>query len=150
MSNTPGPDDEAAERAREYQALLQFVHQAPVGLIQIEADGRIVMMNPMATQLLGPLGFGNPERTGADVNLFDVLDPHSPDIRRLAQSFAPTNGVLCDNFRVVLSDEDLPPEAPIALAFTMAQLRAAGGRLMVVITDDSAGLRLQRLRANWR
>ena len=150
MNDTASPGDEAAEQAREYHALLQFVHQVPVGLIQIEGDGRILMMNPMATQLLGPLGFGNPEHTGADVNLFDMLDPHSPDIRRLAQSFAPATGLLCENFRVLLPEEHLPPDAPIALAFTIAQLRATPSRLMVVITDDSAGLRLQRLRANWR
>ena len=40
---------------QEHEALIQFLYQAPVGLIQSSADGEISLINPMAAQLLMPL-----------------------------------------------------------------------------------------------
>ena len=34
-------DDIAHEQAQEYEALLQFLYMAPVGLVQLAADGAI-------------------------------------------------------------------------------------------------------------
>ncbi|MGF6527268.1 hypothetical protein ABID77_002576, partial [Variovorax sp. PvP013] len=31
----------------EYEALLQFLYIAPIGLAQLRADGEIVMVNPL-------------------------------------------------------------------------------------------------------
>lgn len=137
-----GPPDAALE----YRALLQFVHLAPVGLVQARHSGLITMMNPMATQLLAHLGFGDGD---AELNLFDLLDKATPDVRTLAQTFRRSSGVVCDNFRVPLPEQPGQPQAPIALGLTMMQLQADPDGLMVVITDASAEVRLQRLRASW-
>ncbi|MGF6528696.1 hypothetical protein ABID77_004009, partial [Variovorax sp. PvP013] len=32
---------------KEYEALLQFLYIAPIGLAQLRADGEIVMVNPL-------------------------------------------------------------------------------------------------------
>jgi hypothetical protein len=37
------------------EALIQFLYQAPIGLVQARPDGEITMMNPMSAQLLMPL-----------------------------------------------------------------------------------------------
>lgn len=38
-----------------YEALIQFLYQAPIGLLQIRPDGSVTMMNPRSAQLLMPL-----------------------------------------------------------------------------------------------
>ena len=42
------------ELADEYEALIQFMYMAPVGLVQASMDGEIVMINPISAQLLMP------------------------------------------------------------------------------------------------
>ena len=60
-------------------ALIQFLYQAPIGLLRAEIDGEIILMNPMAAALLMPLA-----PRAELVNLFDVLAPFAPDLRRQA------------------------------------------------------------------
>ncbi|MBC7727911.1 MAG: hypothetical protein H7242_09915, partial [Microbacteriaceae bacterium] len=57
-----------SESTAAYEALLQFLYQAPIGLLQTTLDGEITMINPMSAQLLMPLA-----PTGNLSNLFDVL-----------------------------------------------------------------------------
>ncbi len=45
------PDDSDSE----LQGLLKFLYMAPVGVIQATIDGEIVLINPMAANLLMPL-----------------------------------------------------------------------------------------------
>jgi diguanylate cyclase (GGDEF)-like protein len=66
-----------------YDALIQFLYQAPIGLLQTELDGEITMINPMAASLLMPL-----TRAGALTNLFDVLEPFAPGLRARAAAHA--------------------------------------------------------------
>jgi len=66
-----------------YDALIQFLYQAPVGLLRLEMDGEIILINPMAAALLMPLA-----PAGALVNLFDVLAPLAPDLRERAMAHA--------------------------------------------------------------
>lgn len=69
--------------AQEYEALLQFLYMAPVGLVQLAADGTILMLNPLSAQLLMPLS-----RDGELTNLFDALAPVAPDLRLLCGQFS--------------------------------------------------------------
>lgn len=62
-----------------YDALIQFLYQAPVGLLQTGIDGEITLINPMAAALLMPLA-----PAGELDNLFDVLAPFAPDLRARA------------------------------------------------------------------
>jgi hypothetical protein len=135
--------------AREYQALLQFIHIAPIGLVRCNRAGLVSLMNPMATQLLAPLDFGDVEQ----INIFDVLDHASKDIRTLVQGMKPCVGVLCDNYSIELPHDIHEPAkagAPIALSVTVMQLPdSSAGDLMIVIQDGSAALKMQRLRSTW-
>lgn len=131
----------------DYRALLHFIHLVPVGLVRATPEGDIDVMNPMAAQLLAPLGFGPDHET---LNLFSILDRASPDIRTLVTAFMGDTGVVCENYRIALPDAaQAPEEAPIALGITVLLLSRALHGLMVVITDESAAVRLQRLKASW-
>ena len=59
------PDTDGA-----YDALIQFLYQAPIGLLQTTLDGEITMINPTSAQLLMPL-----VPDGNLLNLFDALEP---------------------------------------------------------------------------
>ena len=39
----------------DYESLLQFMYMAPVGLVQMQADGNIIMINPYSANLLIPI-----------------------------------------------------------------------------------------------
>ena len=39
----------------DYEALIQFLYLAPIGLMQTRMDGEILMVNPLCAQLLMPL-----------------------------------------------------------------------------------------------
>jgi hypothetical protein len=140
----PGPDEAHAALQREYQSLLQFIHLAPVGLVQARRSGLITMMNPTAAQLLAHIGFGEGD---GDLNLFETLDKASTDIHTLVQAFNRSAGIVCENFRILIPDADRADDAPIALGITV--LQADPDSLMVVITDESNAVKLQRLQATW-
>ena len=72
----------APDLAEEYEALIQFLYVAPVGLIQTGLDGSIVMINPLSAQLLMPLS-----RDGGLSNLFGALEGVAPDLRHQAREF---------------------------------------------------------------
>ncbi len=143
LDTQPSPEALLAD----YRALLHFIHLVPVGLVRATPDGDIDVMNPMAAQLLAPLGFGPAHEA---LNLFSILDRASPDIRTLVTAFLGDTGVVCENYRILLPDAPTSPEdAPIALGVTVLMLSRAVHGLMVVITDESAAVRLQRLKATW-
>jgi hypothetical protein len=147
MSATPSSVAITPDMLREYRALLQFIHLAPVGLVQMKHSGDITMMNPMATQLLAPLGFGD----GGDLNLLTLFDTVTPDLRLMVQGFSRVTGVLCDKHLVHMPETDasLTADAPLALGVTAVQLQADPDTLMVVLTDESSAIKLQRIRATW-
>jgi hypothetical protein len=148
VSTTPSLPESTteAELRAEVRCLMQFVHLAPVGLVQSRIDGQISLMNPMASQLLAPLGLSDGQ--GA-LNLFDILDKASPDLRTLVQTFKRTTGVICDHYRVLMPETHSALEAPIALGITALMLPGTLDCLMVVLTDESAHVKLQRLKASW-
>jgi hypothetical protein len=130
----------------EYQALLQFFHLAPVGLVQTALNGDIHLMNPKAAQLLAPLGFG----LGVP-NLFDILDQASADVRTLVGLFSESSGVVCENYRLDLLHLHRGGQraAPEALGLTLLLLTTSPGTYMAVVTDETAAIKLQRLQATW-
>jgi diguanylate cyclase (GGDEF)-like protein len=66
----------ADDRLTPYETLVSFLYQAPIGLLEVDLEGRITMANPMAVQLLMPL-----VREGVLDNLFDAVQPHAPGLR---------------------------------------------------------------------
>ncbi|MET0323017.1 MAG: diguanylate cyclase [Duganella sp.] len=122
--------------AQEHEALLQFLYMAPVGLVQLAADGAIQMLNPLSAQLLMPLS-----RDGELVNLFEALAPVAPDLRQQCASFMPDHGQVCDASRLYLHADD-SGSGPQVLSLSMLKLDA--DRLMAVLTDVTVQDRRER------
>ena len=120
----PGAEGEDA-----YETLIQFLYRAPVALIQLQQNGDIEMLNPMASQLLMPLA---PE--GDLDNLFQVLQPYAPDLRQLCDAFQGEHGVVCEGKRVALRPEPgHAQQGPAVLSLGL--LKVDGRRLMAVLLD---------------
>jgi nitrogen-specific signal transduction histidine kinase len=139
---TEAPSDDTLQQ--EYQVLQEFLHLAPVGLLRMSDSGEITVMNPMAAQLLTPLGLGL-----GQINLFEVLESYSQDIRMLVQTFSDTVGVICENFRVLLPQTAESDDGPLALGVTVMRVSARDDPLMVVVTDQSNAVKLQRLQGGF-
>lgn len=123
------------EHIDAYEALVQFLYRAPIGLVQTDLDGTVDMLNPMASNLLMPIA----HEAGLD-NLFTVLDAVAPQVRQLAAAFAQPSGVVCDALRVPLDGTRTAPGAPQVLSISLLKLDPE--RLMAAITD--ATLEMQR------
>jgi len=119
-----------------YEALIQFLYQAPVGLIQLQQDGSIEMLNPMASQLLMPV---SPD--GNLANLFDVLQQQAPGLRAQCQAYPGAHGVIADGMRLVLGAAHAAEPGgrggrPEVLA--LGVLKVDAGRMMAVLVDATA------------
>lgn len=133
-----------ADKALDPRALLEFLHLAPVGLLRMRPDGHILMMNPAAAQLLSHLGFGP-----GDPNLLDMLDPVTPDLRALLHVFKGSHGQVFEQYRVNLP-EGPDERRPLALGFSALVLPSDPNSLMVVVTEETNAVRLERLRKGWQ
>ena len=118
-----------------YEALVQFLYRAPIGLAQIAPDGAVDMLNPMASNLLMPIA----PNSGLD-NLYTVLAPIAPQLPQLAAAFGEASGVICEGLRATLPPELTAPGSPQVLAISLMKLDSE--RLMAVLTD--ATLEVQR------
>lgn len=114
--------------AVEYEALLQFLYLAPVGLLQTGLNGDIVMLNPVSAQLLMPLS-----TDGMLVNLFKAMESVAPELRNLTTSFNAPSGTICDGVRVQLTPGIPGKEDPKVLSVSLIKLDA--NRLMAVLSD---------------
>jgi diguanylate cyclase (GGDEF)-like protein len=112
-----------------YEALVQFLYRAPIGLVQSSLDGTVDMLNPMSSSLLMPL-----VRDGSMDNLFTVLQGVAPQLRELTESFSEPSGAVCEGLRLPLG-EAAGPNAPQWLSLSVLKLDPT--RLMAVVTDAS-------------
>ena len=121
-----------------YEALVQFLYRAPVGLVQTSLSGDISMINPMAAQLLMPLVAG-----GNLFNLFDVLEPIAPQLRALSAQPRESGSLICDALNL-----PLPPAAADAAPRTLALqlLRLDDATLMGTLTDATDAIRHEQQR----
>ncbi len=130
--------DATFDAAHEYEALVQFLYIAPVGLVQASLDGEIVMINPVSAQLLLPLAPG-----GELTNLFTALEAVVPDLRFLVDSFQAPQGMVCDGVRIPLNVAASAKSRPSMLSLTLLKLDE--GRLMAVINDITQQVARERL-----
>jgi diguanylate cyclase (GGDEF)-like protein len=107
-----------------YEALVQFLYRAPIGLVQASLDGTVDMLNPMSSSLLMPL-----VRDGSMDNLFTVLQGVAPQLRELTGNFSEPSGAICEGLRLQLGDA----AAPQWLSLSVLKLDPT--RLMAVVTD---------------
>ena len=124
--------------ANEYEALIQFLYLAPVGLAQTTADGEIVMINPISAPLLMPLS-----RDGDLSNLFTALADVARDLRHLAAAFEPAYGQICRDLRIQIRSGNGRSWEPQVLSLSLLKLDDA--RLMAVLSDATMSVRQERL-----
>jgi predicted signal transduction protein with EAL and GGDEF domain len=124
--------------ATAYEALIQFLYRAPIGLVQTSLSGDIAMINPMAARLLMPLVTG-----GNLFNLFDVLEPLAPQLRALAQQPVEAGGEVCDALHLTLpASAGALGGAPRTLALQL--LRLDDTTLMGTLSDATAAVQREQ------
>ncbi|MBD8665857.1 sensor domain-containing diguanylate cyclase [Rhizobium sp. CFBP 8752] len=122
----------------EYEQLLQFVYACPVGLVDIEKDGTIRLMNPLAMNLMMSLS-----TDGMATNLLEALQNYAPELRSLVQDFSAKRGTICSNHRIYLGPEDTgSSDAPKVLSCTIVKLKDE--RYVVTLADVSLQVRQER------
>ncbi len=122
-----------------FEALMQFLYQAPIGLAQTTLSGEITMINPMSAQLLMPLAV-----TGEMTNLFDVLQRVAPQLRALAAAAPYPGGQVCDGLRITVGASTDVHDVPTTLALQV--LRVEQDMLMCSISDITGAVRLEQQR----
>ena len=136
VSNPPMTATESA-----YEALIEFLYRAPIGLVQTTLDGTITLINPMSAQLLMPLA-----ANGDLANLFDVLATTAPQLRQLASTPHTPGSVICDGLRLSLPDTAADGSPPLTLTLTL--LRIDANTLMGSIGDATLVLQKEQQRLN--
>ena len=127
----PAPEQAA------YEALIEFLYRAPIGLLQARPDGEVTMINPMSAQLLMPLA-----PTGDLGNLFDVLATVAPGLRALAAQHTAPGSVVCDALRLPLAAVAGQPLQTLALSIS----RLDDATLMCSLSDVSHTVREEQYR----
>jgi diguanylate cyclase (GGDEF)-like protein/PAS domain S-box-containing protein len=125
------------ETSGEFEALMHFLHLAPVGLVQTDRHGEIYLINPMSAQLLLPV-CPNGELT----NLFTALENVAPDLRHLVAGFKKPSGMICDTLRIQLSAGIGESDPPI---LSLNMLKLDEYRLMMVLNDVTQQVKRERL-----
>ncbi|MFM2057285.1 MAG: hypothetical protein RLY71_1670 [Pseudomonadota bacterium] len=117
---------------QEHQSLLQLLYAAPVGLVQIDADGTARLMNGLAAGLLMPLS-----RNGRLDNLYQLLEGVAPDLSHLASTDQHTT--ICDGRLLQLYQT---PNGPCHITLSLS--RIDGSKLIAVLHDVSEQVRQER------
>jgi diguanylate cyclase (GGDEF)-like protein len=121
-----------------YEALVQFLYRAPIGLVQTSLDGTVDMLNPMSSNLLMPL-----VHDGSLDNLFTVLQHALPQLPRMVAAFHEPSGVVCEGLRMELGAA-ATPGAPQVLSLSV--LKLDGARLMATVSDATAEVQREQER----
>lgn len=122
---------------QDYEAMLQFLYMAPVGLAQLSRDGDVVLMNPLCAQLLMPLA-----KPGELSNLFTVLASVVPDLAYRARAYAPLHGRVCDAVHIQTRAGVPGREDAQILSLTLVKLDA--DRFMAVLDDVTLSVKRDR------
>jgi diguanylate cyclase (GGDEF)-like protein len=121
------------------ESLMQFLYQAPIGLVQAAPDGEITMMNPMSARLLMPLS-----RDGNLSNIFDVLEQVMPGLRAESAVLDQPGDVICTTRRVTVASEEPRSRAPQTLEFSLLRLDRV--TLMASVSDATLAVQQEQQR----
>ena len=121
----------------EYEALIQFLYMAPIGLMQVRMDGEILMVNPLCSQLLMPLS-----RDGDLSNLYTALESVAPDLRSRVQAFNGTHGMVCEGWQLRLAA--VPQQKVGRRILSLTLLKLDDQRLMAVLGDVTQSVQRER------
>ena len=127
-----------ADPGDAYDALIEFLYRAPIGLLQTTLSGEITMINPMSAQLLMPF-----VPDGNLLNLFDALDAAAPQLRRLAAEAE--CGLVCEGLCVEQrASGERNHQLPRFLSIRI--LKLAGGTLFASVGDITSAVRHETQR----
>ena len=127
-----------ADPGDAYDALIEFLYRAPIGLLQTTLSGEITMINPMSAQLLMPF-----VPDGNLLNLFDALEAAAPQLRRLAADAE--CGLVCEGLCVEQrASGERSHQLPRFLSIRM--LKLAGGTLFASVGDITSAVRHETQR----
>lgn len=121
-----------------YEALVQFLYRAPIGMVQTGLDGTVEMLNPMSSSLLMPL-----VHDGSMDNLFTVLQDAVPQLAHMVSAFNAPSGVVCESLRIQLGAA-AGPGVPKVLSLSV--LKLDGTRLMATVSDATAEVQREQER----
>jgi diguanylate cyclase (GGDEF)-like protein/PAS domain S-box-containing protein len=125
-----------SDLAEEHEALTQFVYLAPAGLVQARSDGEIVMINPVAAQLMMPLS-----HDGDLSNLFTALEDIAPDLRSRLTAFTAPQGMVCDGVHLLV-----PGSAKGGRRlFSFSLIKLDDSRFMAMLQDVTAQAQREHL-----
>ncbi|MGI4793335.1 MAG: PAS domain S-box protein [Janthinobacterium lividum] len=122
------PDD--FDEASSYEALVEFLYLAPVGIIKFRPDGTIDMANPTAAQLLMPLA-----EDGDMSNLYQLMTVVAPDLREHVERYAPSNGQIFDQMQLLV---------PITQNTLMLDINKIDARTLMAVVQDITDLTVAR------
>lgn len=122
----------------ESVSLLKFLYACPIGLLEVEADGRISMMNPLAMQVLMPLAQGGPIE-----NFFSIMERWAPELRNMAETFTRRQGKVCEGHRIVVSPGTRENDFT-AKVFACTLVKLDTSRFVTTIVDVSAEVARER------
>ena len=128
--------DAESALAQELEALTQFVYMAPAGLVQARSDGEIVMINPVAAQLLMPLS-----HDGNLSNLFTALENIAADLRSRLAAFAAPQGTVCDGMHLMVPGGNKGERRLFSLSLT----KLDNSRIMAMLQDVTLQAQRERL-----
>lgn len=115
--------------------LLEFLYQAPVGLIQLEPNGDVTFMTPKAIQLLLPVA----QDTELE-NIFDVLSRVAPELRNTVMEFTRKRGTIIEGQRCAVHG----PDGKILFVLEVTITKLGPQRLIMSVNDITRLVRKER------
>lgn len=121
--------------------LLSFMYACPFGLMELDAQGNIGLINPHAMKHLLPLAGAH----GVD-NFFSATEKYAPELRNFADGFTDSHGTICDGHRIVVDfGYKSRDRRPTVLACSL--VKRGPNQLIATLSDISAQVaQEQRMR----
>ena len=121
----------------EYEALVQFMYMAPVGLLQARRNGEILMINPRCAQWLMPLSLD-----GSLDNLYTALSGPVPDLRERVDACTAAHGMVCENLSLCVTP--ISGDRRHARHLTLSLMKLDEERVMAVLNDVTLAVQRER------
>ena len=119
--------------------LIAFLYACPIGLIQCDAAGAIILANPYAMQFLLIL-----TADGDTTNLFEALGPHALELRSILENASSNVGArICEGHRIVADHGHAGP-AGSTKVLSITMVRIGPNRLMVTLADVTTEVERER------
>ena len=115
----------------EADQLMGFLYACPIGLLEISGAGEVLMINPMAMQLLNRLS------SLPCMNFFYLLEHCAPELRNLKEAFEAPQGAVCENHRIFADPERSSVEVLQSSVLSCTLIKLTPNRFVVSLHDIS-------------